>query len=287
MRSIIRSVGVVIAAAAAAFVGLPNNGVHAEAIGSGFGAKEFCENHNYSSDSRVSFNEIREFTLPATGSLSVDGDRNGGIAVKGGAVSAIEVRACVSAWGRSDDAARAVAGNININTNGTIKAENSSDESNWSVSYLITVPRSTSLQLTAKNGGISIAGVDGRIEFQTVNGGVSLKDVAGDVRGRTTNGGVNVVLGGSTWIGSGLDVTTTNGGVKLTLPSGYAANIETGTVNGGFTSDVVGLDIEKDDSGRHRAKRLNAALNGGGAPVKVMTTNGGIKITTVDGAFNY
>ena len=109
-------------------------------------------------------------------------------------------------------------------------------------------------------------------------------DVAGDVRGRTMNGGVNVMFAGNSWKGSGLDITTTNGGVHLSMPDTYAANIETGTVNGGFKSDIPALNVTTEDirgGNRHsRATRLNMALNGGGAPIRVLTTNGGVKISS-------
>ena len=125
--------------------------------------------------------------------------------------------------------------------------------------------------------------VEGNLEFETMNGGVSLMDVAGDVRGRTTNGGVNVSLNGNTWKGTGLDVSTTNGGVNLNIPANYAANIETGTVNGGFKSDIPALSVTTEDTKggwNNRAKQINTAINGGGAPIKVTTKNGGIRIGT-------
>ena len=146
------------------------------------------------------------------------------------------------------------------------------------------MPRSTDLRLKAHNGGIGIGSVEGNIEFETLNGGVSLMDVAGDVKGRTTNGGVNVMLAGNSWKGSGLDVTTTNGGVHLSMPETYAANVETGTTNGGFKSDIPALNVSQEDvkgPERHqRATRLNTVLNGGGAPIRVITQNGGIKISS-------
>jgi len=141
------------------------------------------------------------------------------------------------------------------------------------------VPRSTDLNLTAHNGGISISSVEGRLEFETTNGGVSLSDIAGEVKGKTTNGGVNVALFGNSWKGSGLDVQTSNGGVNLSIPETYAANIETGTVNGGFRSDIASLNVERNEGERPRVTRVNTQLNGGGAPIRVMTTNGGIKIS--------
>jgi hypothetical protein len=246
--------------------------------------REFCSNNNWNGNDKVSVNDLREFTIPA-GSLSVDGGRNGGVRVKGENRSDILVRACVLAWAGSDEAAKAALAGVRISTSGTIKAE-ASDE-NFAVSYDIRVPRNTDLSLTAHNGGISIASVEGRLEFTTTNGGVNLNDVGGDVKGKTTNGGVNVALFGNSWKGSGLDVQTSNGGVHLTLPESYAANIETGTVNGGFRSDIASLNVERNERDRSRATRINTSLNGGGAPIRVVTTNGGISINAAGSRSNY
>jgi DUF4097 and DUF4098 domain-containing protein YvlB len=121
------------------------------------------------------------------------------------------------------------------------------------------------------------------MEFETTNGGVSLSDVAGDVKGKTTNGGVSVSLSGNSWRGSGLDVETKNGGVNLTIPETYAARVETGTINGGFKSEISSLNTGTDDEDRRRGKRISADLNGGGATVRVITTNGGVKINSATG----
>jgi len=240
---------------------------------------DFCSNHNYSSgDNRVSFKETRDMTLRAGSLLSVDGGKNGGVKVKGENRADILVRACVQTQGTTDEAAQAIARNIRIETSPTVHAENSTGETTWAVSYEILVPRSTNLKLTAHNGGIAISGVDGKMDFETQNGGIHLSDSAGDVKGRTANGGVHVELSGSSWKGSGLDMQTTNGGVHLSMPENFAARVETGTVNGGFKSDIAALNVDRND--RQRAVRLNTDLNGGGAPIRVVTTNGGVKISS-------
>ena len=238
----------------------------------------FCSNENWSSDGRSSASDVREIPLSATGSLSVDSNQNGGISVMGEERGNVLVRACIQAWGSSEAEAKALAAAIRINTSGTIKADNPSGDKNWSVSYQILVPRSTDLNLTAHNGGIHIRGVNGTAEFETQNGGVHLSDVSGSVKGRTTNGGVHVELTGTSWRGSGLDVTTTNGGVHVSMPRNYAAHVETGTVNGGFKSNIPGLAVEDKEGYGHRAKRVSADINGGGAPIRIVTTNGGVKI---------
>jgi hypothetical protein len=239
-------------------------------------SKEFCSN-NWSNGDKVSANEVRESTVSA-GSLTVDGKRNGGIRVKGENRSDILVRACVQTWGSSEQEAAAVAKNIRIETGSIVRAEGVPEESNWSVSYEILVPRSTNLKLSTINGGIGITDVEGSIEFDAKNGGVHLSNLAGDVKGRTTNGGLHVELTGNTWRGNGLDVETTNGGVNLTMPGSYAARFETKTTNGGFKSDIAGLSYEKDENDRSRGVNISRDLNGGGALVRVVTTNGGVKI---------
>lgn len=244
--------------------------------------KDFCS-ENWSNDDKVSFSETRETTIRPTSLLSVDSGHNGGIKVKGENRSDILVRACVRTWGDTSEAAKALAGNIRIPTDSTIHTEGVSGEKNWSVSYEILVPRSTNLKLEAFNGGIAISGVEGDIEFKTTNGGVSVTEAAGSVRGRTTNGGVAVTLSGTSWKGNGLDVETTNGGVHLTMSENYSARIETGTVNGGFRSDIAALSVERDSDdkyGRNRSSRITTDLNGGGALIRVITTNGGIKISS-------
>ena len=148
--------------------------------------KEFCGN-NWSNGDKVSVRDLREMTIPATGSLAVDGRQNGGIKVKGSERSDVLVRACVQAWGTSEEAAQALMSSVKISTGSLITADAASDRG-WSVSYEILVPRSTNLDLKAQNGGIGISSVEGTLQFETHNGGVSLWDVAGDVKGRTTNG---------------------------------------------------------------------------------------------------
>jgi DUF4097 and DUF4098 domain-containing protein YvlB len=248
--------------------------------------KEFCSSENWSNGEKVSFKDLREKTIPATGSISVDGGKNGGIRIVGSNRSDVLVRACVHAWATTEEAAKSLASSVTISTSGgVIKADSPRDE-NLGVSFEILVPRSTNVDLKAHNGGIGISGVEGRLEFETQNGGVSLVDVAGDVRGRTTNGGVNVKLAGNTWKGNGLDVVTTNGGVHISVPETYAATFEMGTTNGGFKSDIPALNVTQEDvkgpTHYQRGTRLNTVLNGGGAPIKVITTNGGVKISSAN-----
>ena len=68
------------------------------------------------------------------------------------------------------------------------------------------------------------------------------------------------------------------------MPANYAARVETGTVNGGFKSDIPALKLSDDNDGEkwNRKKRISADINGGGPTIRVVTTNGGVKIDSED-----
>jgi len=195
--------------------------------------------------------EVRDSSMPA-GPLNVDAGQNGGISVEAWDRNEIRVRAIVRANARGDGRAKEIANQVQIQSgSGRVYATGPDLERRewWSVSYRINVPRKNDLDLSAVNGGITIAGVSGNLRFDTTNGGVKLTDVGGRVNGETRNGGLNVTLAGTRWEGEGLDVETSNGGVTLAIPDGYNAELETRTVNGGLRIDFP-ITIQGELSGR-------------------------------------
>lgn len=237
---------------------------------------EWCANDRRSND-RQAFCEVREYAVTAAGTMTVDAEPNGGISVEGGARNDVLVRAKVSAQADSQERARQIASAVTVSaTAGRVAADGPSGlgrRESWSVSYRLSVPTISALSLKTTNGGISIKDVDGEIEFRTVNGGVKLSNLAGDVKGRTNNGGVDVDLDGPGWKGEGLNVETNNGGVHLRIPDQYSAHLETGTVNGGLNIDFP-LTVQ----GRVD-REISANLGAGGAPIRVRTNNGGVKVS--------
>ena len=124
----------------------------------------------------------------------------------------------------------------------------------------------------------SRAQVEGRFKEQIVpveikaRKGVELFDTDEHVKGNTTNGGLNIKLAGTRWEGKGLDVSTTNGGITWELPKDYSAQLYTSTNIGGISGD---LPVTKTGM---LSKEVTASLGQGGAQVKAVTTNGGIKV---------
>jgi len=221
------------------------------------------------------FCEVRELSLDGRPSLRIDATPNGGIDVRGADRGDIRLLAKVTGHGHDEADSAAIVSEVRILTERTIRAEGPSlgRGRHFSVSYRLEVPRRTDLDLVSHNGGIAVRDVAGSLRFETQNGGISLADLAGDVRGETRNGGVSVKLDGSRWDGRGLDVETRNGGVRLAVPEGYNAQLETGTVNGG-----VDVDFPVTVKGKI-ARHIETTLGSGGAPVRVVTTNGGVRVT--------
>jgi hypothetical protein len=231
---------------------------------------------NWGSDDNEQHCEVRDSTMPA-GPLNVDAGQNGGIVVEGWDRNEIRVRAIVRGSAREAARARELVGEVQVQAGGGRVYSTGPDSlrrENWSVSYRINVPRKNDLDLHANNGGITIAGVQGNMRFDTTNGGVKLQDIGGRVNGETRNGGLNVMLSGSRWDGEGLDVETSNGGVTLALPENYNAELETRTVNGGLRIDFP-ITVQGELTGR---RGLTTTLGSGGPLVRVRTTNGGVKI---------
>lgn len=236
---------------------------------------DWCAGERWGRD-RAGVCEVRQFTVAATsGVLAVRGT-NGGISVEGEARNDVHILAKVVATADTEARAREIANSIRIEPNlERVEANGPGGMQNregWSVSYRLMVPRGLNVSLQTSNGGITIRELESKIAFRTTNGGVKLIGVGGDVRGRTTNGGVDVDLDGPAWNGEGLDVETSNGGVKISLPEQYSARLETSTNNGGLNIDYPGVTYNRRD------RDISLQIGSGGAPIRVRTDNGGVRV---------
>jgi DUF4097 and DUF4098 domain-containing protein YvlB len=233
-----------------------------------------CNDRNYNND-RATHCEMREDTIGGVNPLDVDAGRNGGIHVRGWDRGDVLVRSKIQASANSDADARRLVSDVRIDTGGgRIRADgpDTNRDENWSVSFEINVPRTAMLTLNTNNGGIAIEEFRGVAKFHARNGGLTLNNVGGDLRGETTNGGVTVDVTGDHWDGAGLDVETRNGGIRMTLPKGFSAQLETGTTHGG-----ISVDFPVTVQGTFRS-HLETTLGSRGPKLRAVTTNGGVTI---------
>lgn len=246
---------------------------------------ENCRRNDRRNDNRATFCEVRESRIPARGSLRVDGAQNGGVHVRAHDGRDVVVRARIQTHARGEDAARAMARGIRVNTGGTVQAtgpETSGRNQGWSVSYEILVPARTDLDVRTHNGPISVERLAGDIRLRAQNGPIRLRELSGDVHARAQNGPINVRLAGRRWSGQGLDAETVNGPITVQMPRGYAAHLESGTVHGPI--QVPGHMRPARQEGRRRwspGGRISTDLNGGGPTIRVVTTNGPVSIEEI------
>jgi DUF4097 and DUF4098 domain-containing protein YvlB len=188
------------------------------------------------------------------------------------------VRSKVEVWSSSSSDAQSLLSAVQVRAaSGEVSASGprADGERGWSVSYEVFVPHKTGLNLETANGGLHVTDVEGTMNLHAVNGGLHLTRLRGSVTAATVNGGVHVDLMDDHWEGSGLEVSSTNGGVHVTVPQTYSARFEGSTVNGQIRSDFSELPVarERDHS---RPQSISGALGGGGASIHASTTNGGV-----------
>lgn len=229
----------------------------------------------------------QRYDLGAGGSVSVS-NVNGAILVQGWDGDEVRVEAVKKVKAGSRDSAEEAmrrlevridhqGDHLEIDTKLPKRSEGVFDwmfgnHSNANVTYTVSVPRRTDVEVDTVNGKVRVRGVAGRVGASTTNGGIEMEDLRGSVRASTTNGGIDVELV-EVSAGQGMRFSTTNGGIDLVLPRTIQASVDADTTNGGIDLDGLQADI-RSKSRRH----LRAEVNGGGPEIELSTTNGGIRI---------
>jgi TonB family protein len=142
-------------------------------------------------------------------------------------------------------------------------------------------------------GGIRIMYVSGPMEVESSGGSICLTRVAGTVQAATGSGtitawinpdsssnGNTVRLTGASQLASG------NGDIVVFLPRNLAVNIEATVASGGErrieADPALHLSMQPMPGGAPGQVHAIAVLNGGGAPLKLRTTSGKIRLQFLD-----
>jgi hypothetical protein len=148
------------------------------------------------------------------------------------------------------------------------------------VEYTVHVPRSARVEhLGTVNGTLRVAGVEQVEDLHTVNGNIEVYEGGGSVHAHTTNGNVHLELAHFVRDGgdkNGAAAETTNGSVVLAVPSDTHADLEARCLNGSFFSELP-LALES----TLRPRETRAKLGNGGAPIRLHTVNGGIRVVVL------
>ena len=146
---------------------------------------------------------------------------------------------------------------------------------NWHharVNFDVQVLRGVRFHAMTTNGNVVGRGLNSVVEASITNGNVAVSTSEWG-SARTTNGGVHVSMGSAKWDGE-LEVKTTNGSVDVTLPASAAFKVHAATTNGKIHTDFP-ITVQ----GSLSSKNLSGEVGGGGRELRVVTTNGTIKLT--------
>lgn len=155
--------------------------------------------------------------------------------------------------------------------------ENNSWKRNHSgkVEYIIMVPKSVSLSaINLVNGSLTIDNVYGTVQAELVNGSIKANGLASDSKLSSVNGSIKVTYRELDSNLQRINLNTVNGGIKLTVPGSFNANVKAKTMHGSIKTEF-GLVAEKNlFTGRH----LQGKIGSGDVRVILTSVNGSIKL---------
>lgn len=229
-------------------------------------------------DDRARVCQTRTLGAGHAASLRIDPGVNGGAEVEVWERDSIAVEAKVLSYARTDSDADAINRAVTVALrNGVLSADGPSTRRSegWAVIFVVRVPKRIDLDIATTNGPIDVDGVTGTLRLETTNGPIGLDGVGGDVRARLQNGPLTITLAGTSWDGAGLDAQTVNGPLTIRVPDGYNAQLQTGTRNGPFHTDIP---ITVQGNIGRIGQEISTTLGRGGVTLRATTTNGPLTI---------
>ncbi|MGH7740907.1 MAG: DUF4097 family beta strand repeat-containing protein [Candidatus Eiseniibacteriota bacterium] len=174
----------------------------------------------------------------------------------------------------------------------------------------VSVPRHTDVEARTSDGAVTLERIEGTVHAKSGDGHIEATDLKGDIELRTGDGGIEargldgrltassgdgrIQVSGrfdaldlssgdghitaeaarGSLISEGWDLDTSDGGITLRIPAELKANLSASTSDGGISVDVP-VEVSGDWHAEHH---LHGTLNGGGAPLRLRSGDGSIRI---------
>lgn len=151
------------------------------------------------------------------------------------------------------------------------RGHNNTRDNDTVVHFEVRVPPGVGFIGRTVNGEIEADALQSDVQAQTVNGSVKVS-TTGLATAATVNGSVNATMGRADWA-EGANFKTVNGGITLTLPSVFDADLRADTLNGNITSDFP-ITV----TGTVSPRRLRGTVGSGGHSLTLSTVNGSIRL---------
>ena len=131
------------------------------------------------------------------------------------------------------------------------------------------------LAAETSGGGIEIAGVEGDVTASTSGGGVEIRDVSGRIVAHSSGGPVFAAFRAGA--SSGGSLSSSGGGVRVAVDPAARLSVDASSSGGNVTCDLP-ITVQ----GTVRRTALRGELNGGGSPLVLRSSGGGIRIAAAE-----
>src|SRR6266702_3033631 len=149
-----------------------------------------------------------------------------------------------------------------------------------------------SVRAQTGGGGIRVMYVSGPMEVESSGGSICLTRVAGALQAATSGGTITAWInpdppsgGGAVRLGGASQLASGNGDIVVFLPRNLAATIDATVTSGGLRNieadPALHLMVQSSNTGTGPVHAV-AVLNGGGAPLKLHTSAGKIRLQFLD-----
>ncbi len=195
---------------------------------------------------RAKYERTDKLNAPlATGSTLALENSVGSITIAGLDVTECNVTATICVKAPTEEEAKELAEQIKIELDRdgntlTVRTEKprTKKRRSISISFNITVPKQTALELESNVGKIQVSNITEKIEVQTDVGQITCKEISGDIDLKVDVGTVKVVYSKTAPAACNATITTNVGSIDLTTPPNFSAAVDADTDVGSIRTDL-------------------------------------------------
>lgn len=195
---------------------------------------------------RAEYERTDELNAPLEpGSILALKNSVGSITIEGLDVTECNVTAAICVKAPTDEEAEKLAEQIKIELDRdgktlTVRTEKprTKKRRSISISFDITVPKQTALELESDVGKIQVSNITEKIKAKTDVGQITCKEISGDIDLRADVGTVKVVYAKTAPAACNATITTDVGGIDLTTPPNFSAAVDADTDVGSIRTDL-------------------------------------------------
>lgn len=142
------------------------------------------------------------------------------------------------------------------------------------------------IQIRSGDGSIRLDQVTGKLDLETTDGSIGLAARPTVLRARTGDGSIRATIEADTVMADNWELTTSDGGVSVTLPGQFNAEIDAETSDGSVRANHPLLEDDRRersegddrDGGRESRRSLRTKMGDGGKTFRIRTGDGTIRI---------